>query len=496
MNQMSLQNQTISFLERKDYCSFIDGTYLDKSNNQTIALHNPSDGEIFAQFECANSDQVDQAVLSSARAFKSDPWAKISPAQREAILHKLADSLEKELQVLAELIALENGKLIAQAQSEIKGAIATFRYYAGWCTKLDGETLDISLKQKPGKQNFAFTRREPVGVVAAIVPWNFPISIASWKLAPALAAGCTVVLKPSEQTPLSSLYMAELFVRVGLPKGVLNVVIGDGQTGAALTQHSGINKITFTGSTEVGKIIGKAAMENLTDLSLELGGKSPAIVFADANIKEAANGIALGIYRNSGQVCVAGSRAYVEASIMDTFVASLKSEVDKMKISDAFDPDAGLGPLSSEAHLNKVDSYITKSQEEGASLIFGGKRLEKDGYYIQATALAINSNNNCAATDEIFGPVLVIIPFNSTEEAINLANDTRYGLSSTVWTNDINKAMECVDRLEAGWVFVNGPARSDPHFPIGGYKQSGIGKELGKVGIYTYTKIKSVNIIY
>ena len=496
MNQMSLQQRTSDYLEKENHTSFIDDQYINPGSDREIILYNPSNGNSFAKFECANEDQVEEAVQSSKRAFYSPEWKDISPAQRENILHKLADALESNMQVLAELIALENGKLIAQAQSEIKGAIATFRYYAGWCTKLDGETLDISLKQKPGKQNFAFTKREAIGVVAAIVPWNFPISIASWKLAPALAAGCTVVLKPSEQTPLSSLFMAEVFQEAGLPTGVLNILIGDGKTGAALTEHPDIAKITFTGSTEVGKIIGKAAIDNLTGISLELGGKSPALVFADANIKEAANGVAMGIYRNSGQVCVAGSRAYVEASIMDEFIDALQSEADKMKISDAFDHEAGMGPLSSETHLEKVNSYIIKSQQEGATLLFGGQRVEKEGYYIQPTALGLDNNDNCAATDEIFGPVLVLVPFNTLDEAINLANDTRYGLSSTVWTKDIDKAMQCVNRLEAGWVFVNGPARSDPHFPIGGYKQSGIGKELGKVGIHTYTKIKSVNIIY
>ena len=496
MNSKSLQDSTNEFVRKAIHTSFINGEFVKSKNGEVYQLMNPSNGQSFARFECADPAQVDLAVKSSRQAFESGEWKGISPARRESILHKMADAMEDNLQVLAELISLENGKLIAQAQSEINGAIATFRYYAGWCTKLDGETLDISLKQKPGKQNFAFTKREPVGVVAAIVPWNFPISIASWKLAPALAAGCTVVLKPSEQTPLSSLYMAELFHKAGLPKGVLNVIAGDAIGGSALTEHPEVSKITFTGSTQVGKIIGKAAMENLTDISLELGGKSPALVFADADLKEAANGVAMGIFRNSGQVCVAGSRAYVEASVVQEFIEALRVEAEKMKISDAFDVEAGMGPLASENHLGKVFSYIEQSQDEGARLVFGGQRLNKEGYYIQPTALTLDNNQNCAVSDEIFGPVLVIIPFQDLDEAIELSNDTNYGLSSTVWTKNIDKAMQCVDRLEAGWVFVNGPARSDPHFPIGGYKQSGIGKELGKVGVYTYTKIKSVNIIY
>ena len=327
------------------------------------------------------------------------------------------------------------------------------------------------------------------------MPWNFPISIAAWKLAPLLAAGCTVVLKPSEVTPLSTLYLADLIGKVGFPDGVVNVITGDGQTGSYLTSHPGVDKITFTGSTEVGKIIGKSAMENVTGLSLELGGKSPAIIFDDADLEAAAKGTALGIFRNGGQVCVAGSRVYIQKQIFDKVLADIAAEGKKMKMGMGMDDDVDLGPMVTRAHLDRVCRYVDQGLEEGAELVTGGARREGKGYFMPPTIFAATNNDRSIIREEIFGPVLVAIPFDDMEDALIKANDSRYGLSSTVWTKDISKALHCVNELNAGWVFVNAPARSDPNMPLGGNKQSGMGRELGKAGLYNFTKIKGVNIV-
>ncbi len=491
----NISNEAKAFLSKSQYGQYIGGEWFPQVGEQTLAITNPATEELIAEVGIADKSQVDQAVSAAHEAFKNK-WTALRPADREKLLLKFAHKLEEQADIIAEILTTENGKLLSHAKGEIIGAANTFRYYAGWATKIEGETLDLSLKQKPGKQNFAFIKREPVGVVAAIVPWNFPISIAAWKLAPLLAAGCTVVLKPSEVTPLSTLYMAQLFNEVGFPPGVVNIITGDGATGAALTTHPKVNKITFTGSTEVGKMIGKSAMEDLKEVSLELGGKSPGIIFEDADLKAAARGIALGIFRNGGQVCVAGSRVYIQRKIYDNMVADIAAEGVKLNISDGFDKSADLGPLVSKSHLSSVQSYIEQGINEGAELVSGGKRPSGKGYYLEPTIFSVPDNSKTIVSEEIFGPVLVAVPFDTMEEALQMANDSKYGLSSTVWTKDISKALTCVNALDAGWVFVNAPARSDPSMPVGGNKQSGIGRELGKAGVYNYTKMKSVNIVF
>ncbi len=484
-----------TFLDNFSAGLFINNEWINADALESIEIINPATESKVADISSADKQYVKMAVDSARQCFDSGAWSDLLPTQREAIMLKFASLIEEHHQAIAEILTIENGKLIAQAKSEVMSAARTFRYYAGWTTKIEGETIDISLRQAPGKRNFAFTKREPVGVIAAIVPWNFPISIASWKLGPLLAAGCTCVLKPSEVSPLSTLYMSGLIKEAGFPPGTINIVTGDGLTGAHLTQHSSVDKITFTGSTAVGKIIGHAAIDNLTGLSLELGGKSPAVVFEDSDLEEAAKGVAMGIYRNGGQVCVAGSRAYVERTVLDRFVDLLKAEIDKMKISDGFDPEAGLGPLVSLKQLENVCAYIDAGSKE-AKLVHGGDRISKKGYYLKPAIFISDTNDAKIVEEEIFGPVLVVIPFDSKQEALHLANDNAYGLSSTVWTKDIDKAMLFVNKLNAGWVFVNSVARSDPNFPIGGNKQSGMGRELGKTGLYSYTKLKSVNIVY
>lgn len=498
---IQLTNRLVQFLAKKDHQHFINGAYTKSDTGQQIRVINPATEEEIGKVALGTKKTVNQAVSAAKKAFQyNSDWRKMSPDDRGKIIYRLAEKITENSESLAQLVTLENGKLIKDARSsDAGGAAKTFRYYAGWATKIAGETLDISQPQKGGRQNFAFTRREPIGVIAAIVPWNFPLSIAAWKIAPALAAGCTVVLKPSEETPLSALLLAELAMEAGLPPGVLNVITGDGQTtGASLTAHLDVKKITFTGSTFTGKIIGKTAMDNITGVSLELGGKSPAIVFNDAeDLAFAAQGVAAGIFRNQGQVCVAGSRVYIQKKVFDKVLTNISHAAQKMKISHGFDETAQLGPLVSKGHLQKVRGYIQTGINEGATLVVGGVKNPKDkGFYLAPTIFSATDNDKQIITEEIFGPVLVAVPFEDMENALHLANDSLMGLAATVWTKDISKAMTLINRLEAGVVYVNSPVRSDPGLPLGGYKQSGIGRELGKIGVYNYTTLKSVNIVY
>lgn len=498
MNQLT--ERLTQFLNKKKHTHFIDGAYHSGDSDHQMEVINPANEERVGYAAVGNIDTVNSAVTAAKKAFQHDsPWRKMSPDDRGKILYKFAEKVANNAETIAQMVTLENGKLLKDARSsDAGGAAKTFRYYAGWTTKLEGETLDISQPQKGGKQNFAFTKREPIGVVAAIVPWNFPVSIAAWKVAPALAAGCTVVLKPSEETPLSALLLAELAMEAGLPKGVFNVVLGNGKvTGSALTAHVDVKKVTFTGSTYTGKIIGKSAMDNVTGVSLELGGKSPAIVYDDAiDFEAVAKGVAAGIFRNQGQVCVAGSRVYIQKKVFDKVLTDISHVAEKMKISHGFDETADLGPLVSKGHFAKVSNYIEQGKEEGAKLITGGENPMSKGYYLQPTIFSSPDNQQTIISEEIFGPVLVAIPFEDMEDALQKANDSKMGLAATVWTKDVSKAMTMINRLEAGVVYVNSPVRSDPNLPLGGYKHSGIGRELGKVGVYNYTTLKSVNIVF
>ncbi|MEN9611754.1 MAG: hypothetical protein RLZZ628_2568 [Bacteroidota bacterium] len=496
---IDLTNRVREFFQNEDKKMLIHGEWVNGNAIEKIAVINPATEEVLGTVPLATPSDVDAAVQSAKQAFYNPAWRKMLPSDREKRLYRLAELIETHADSLAQIITLENGKMFAQARSsDVLGAAETFRYYAGWCSKIEGETLDVSMKQVAGKQNFAFTRREPIGVVAAIVPWNFPISIAAWKLAPALAAGCTVVLKPSEETPLSSLYLGALILEAGFPKGVVNILTGDGvTTGASLVAHPDISKISFTGSTQTGKQIGTAAMRNLTEISLELGGKSPVIVFEDADLNDAAKAITLGIFRNQGQICVAGSRVYVQKKVFDKVMADVALLAGKMRISHGFDPTAELGPLVSARHFQKVSGYVQNGMDEGATLLAGGHRAKEVGFYMQPTIFTATDNQKTIIQEEIFGPVLVGVPFDELQDAIALANDTSFGLASSVWTKNISKAHSMIDQLESGWVFVNAPPRSDPNFPLGGYKQSGFGgKELGKMGLYQYMKTKAVNIVY
>jgi len=491
-----LNDRIKSYLSKEVHPMFIDGKEVFGTGAFQDVV-NPATELTFAKISMAGEAEVDLAVKSAKNAFNNS-WSKMRPSERELLLLRLADKIEDHAEHLAQIVTMENGKPYGQAlSSDVMGAAKIFRYFAGWATKITGETLDISMKQKPGNHNFAFTLREPVGVVAAIVPWNFPLSIASWKIAPALAAGCTVVLKPSEATPLSSLYLAELFQELDFPPGVFNVLTGSGSAvGSKLVNHPDVDKIVFTGSTGVGKIIGKAAVEKMVPVSLELGGKSPAIVFKDADLETAAKGVAAGIFRNSGQVCVAGSRLYVEAEVYDDFVNEIAQLGKKMKLSHGFDPEVEIGPLSTRAHFKDVCNYIDSGKSEGATLFSGGTNPMEKGFFVEPTIFKTHQNEKMIVQEEIFGPVLVAIPFDSKSDALEKANDSIYGLAGTIWTKDIDKAISCVKQLESGLISVNAPVRSEPHLPLGGYKQSGIGKDMGLEGLLGYTKTKSVNIVY
>ena len=368
---------------------------------------------------------------------------------------------------------------------------------AGWATKIAGSTLDVSSNPPKERRYFAYTRREPVGVVAGIIPWNFPLQMACWKLAPALACGCTVVLKPAEQAPLSALRLAELAHEAGFPAGTINVVTGYGETaGAALCAHPGIDKIAFTGSTEVGKIIGRQAMDNLTRVSLELGGKSPVIVLPDADLDAVPTGIAQGIFYNQGQVCAAGSRVYVHERDFERVIAGVKEIAEGLKLGPGLDPTSQLGPLVSQPQLERVCGYIESGVAGGGELITGGDRAAGEGYFVQPTILAHEANDARTVQEEIFGPVLVALPYSDIDELAALANDSPYGLAASIWSRDISRVHRLIRKLAAGTVWVNSPIKTDPNLPFGGYKQSGIGREHGSSAIELYTELKSVCIAY
>lgn len=498
IKELSLQSKTKAFFRNGIKQNFINNTWVSAKSEKKIDIINPANEEVIARIPISSSEDINNAVIAAKEAFQNKEWRKMMPSDRERLLHKLADLIEENADYIAEIITLENGKPFIEAKkSEVMGAAKTFRYYAGWCTKIEGETIDLSIPQPDNKQNFAFTKREPVGVVAAIIPWNTPFSIAAWKLAPALSVGCTVVVKPSEETPLNTLILAELVTEAGFPAGVVNIVLGDGSTtGNGLVSHPNINKITFTGSGSVGKTIGKAALDNITAFSLELGGKSPAIVFDDADIEWASKCVANGIFRNMGQICVSGSRVYIQEKVFDEVMHNISNFAKNMKIGHGFEEGVELGPLVCKSHFNKVNNYIKTGNDEGAILVSGGKKVKDKGYFLEPAIFSAKDNNLKIIQEEIFGPVIVCIPFKTIDEVIELANQSDYGLSSTVFTKDVSKSMRMIDELEAGWVWVNSNARSDPHFPLGGFKQSGIGKDLGKEGLYSYTKTKAVNIVY
>ncbi|HWY67649.1 MAG TPA: aldehyde dehydrogenase family protein [Terriglobales bacterium] len=466
----------------------IDGRWVAASSGKTFDSIDPATGEVLARVAEGDKADIDLAVKAARRAFESGPWAKMSASERGRIIWKIADLLEQHTEELAELETLDNGKPISVSRvADVPLAVDLFRYMAGWSTKIEGSTIPVA------GPFFAYTRREPIGVVGQIIPWNFPLLMAAWKLGPALATGCTIVLKPAEQTPLSALRLGELALEAGLPPGVLNIVTGFGETaGAALAAHPDVDKIAFTGSTEVGKLIVHAAAGNLKKVTLELGGKSPNIVFDDADVNKATAGAANAIFFNHGQCCCAGSRLFVEDKIFDKVVEGISESAKKIRVGPGMNPDTQMGPLVSDEQFRRVCGYMEAGLNEGAKAVVGGKKVGNRGYFVEPTVLVNTNPKMKVVQEEIFGPVVTAMPFKSVDEIATEANNTSYGLAAGIWTKDIAKAHSLANKLKAGTVWINCYNVFDAAMPFGGYKQSGWGREMGKEALELYTETKAV----
>ncbi len=469
----------------------IGGQWVAAASGKTFDTVNPATGEVLARVAEGDGEDIDRAVRAARRAFE-DGWGQSKPAERSRLLWRVAELIEKNAQELAQLETLDNGKSINESlHVDIPATAGTFRYYAGWVDKVYGQTIPSD------PSFFNYTLREPVGVCGQIIPWNFPLLMAAWKLGPALACGNTVVLKPAEQTPLTALRLGELLQQAGMPDGVVNIVPGFGPTaGGALVKHPQVDKIAFTGSTEVGKEIHRETANTLKRVSLELGGKSPNIVFADADVEAAVQGALMGVFFNQGQVCCAGTRLFVEQKMHDEFTQELAKYAGSMKQGPGLDPKTQVGPLVSEEQLQRVTGYLEIGKKEGAKPLVGGERatgggLEK-GYFVKPTVFTGVKNDMRIAQEEIFGPVVSVIPFKDENDAVLQGNNTFYGLAAGVWTRDVSKAHRVARALRAGTVWVNCYNVFEPSAPFGGYKQSGYGRELGSYSIDLYTQIKTV----
>ena len=469
----------------------INNEWVESTSGKTFPTINPTTGQEICQVAEAGAADVDRAVSAAQAAFNVGPWCRMWAVERSRLLHRLADLIEENAEELARLESLDNGKpyRIARA-ADLPLTIACYRYFAGCADKIQGRTIPIA------GDYLCYTRHEPVGVVGQIIPWNFPLLMQAWKLAPALATGNAVILKPAEQTPLSALRVGELILQAGFPPGVVNILPGYGPTaGSAIARHEGIDKVAFTGSTEVGHLIMEAAAKsNLKRLTLELGGKSPNIVFADADMDQAIEGAHFALFFNQGQCCCAGSRLFVEEKCYDQFVEKSVARAKRRRVGDPFDPRTEQGPQVDQTQFDKVMGYIETGKSEGAHLLAGGKRVGDRGYFIEPTVFAAVENDMKIAQEEIFGPVMSILKFKEIDEVVERANNSMYGLAAAVWTRDIGKAYAIANRVRAGTVWVNCFNVFDAAAPFGGFKQSGIGRELGEYGLQQYTEVKTVTV--
>jgi phenylacetaldehyde dehydrogenase len=472
----------------------IGGEWVEALGGAVLEVVDPASGQVFDRVPAGEAADIDRAVAAARRAFEQGEWPKMRPVDRERLLLRLAEAVEANAQELAEIEALDNGKPVSMARAvDVALAVDFLRYMAGWATKIEGSTMEVSVPLVRDREFFGYTRREPVGVVGAIIPWNFPLLMVAWKAGPALASGCTMVLKPAEETPLSALRFAELVQQAGYPAGVFNVVTGHGHTaGAALAAHKGVDKVAFTGSTEIGKRVGKAALDNMTRVSLELGGKSPVIVLDDADPVVAAAGAAQAIFFNQGQVCCAGSRLYVHTSRFERVLEGLSGIAAGMKLGAGIEPATQIGPLVSAIQQQRVLGYIRSGFEEGAHALAGGTAGEGEGYFVKPTVLVDTRDDMRVVREEIFGPVVVAMPYDDLDEVARRANDTPYGLGASIWSNDLSRVHRLLPKIKAGTVWVNCHNILDASMPFGGYKQSGIGREMGRAVLDLYTEGKSV----
>jgi phenylacetaldehyde dehydrogenase len=469
----------------------IDGEWVDALSGKTFETLDPATGERLADVARGEAADVDRAVRA-ARGALDGAWGSLTPSKRGRVIWRIGELIDENREELARLESLDNGKPVRVARiGDVPAAAEMFRYMAGWATKIEGRTIPLSV---PGAAWHAYTLREPVGVVGQIIPWNFPLLMASWKLAPALAAGCAIVLKPAEQTPLTALRLGELMIEAGLPPGAVNIITGFGDAGAALVDHDGVDKIAFTGSTEVGKLIVKAATGNLKRLTLELGGKSPNIVFADADPARAIAGATNAIFFNHGQSCSAGSRLYVERKLFDQVVEGVAAAAAKIKLGPGLDEATQMGPLVSEEQMQRVTGYLESGLRDGARAAVGGARFGERGYFVQPTVLVDTRPDMQVVREEIFGPVVTAAPFDDPAEIAPVANDTVYGLAAGIWTNDLSKAHRTAASLKAGSVWINCYQVFDAALPFGGYKQSGWGREMGLDAVTNYLEGKAVCI--
>ncbi len=469
----------------------VNGEWVDSASGKTFAVYNPATGEEICQVAEGEKEDVNRAVKAARAAFESGPWHEMTPNVRGKLLWKLSERIQQNADTFAELETLDNGKALSISKAvDIPATIENFQYMAGWATKIDGRLMTLSMPN-----THAYTLREPVGVVGQIIPWNFPLLMAAWKVAPALACGCTVVLKPAEQTPLTALFLGEMINEAGFPPGVFNVVTGFGETaGAAIAEHPDVDKVAFTGSTEVGRIILRAASGNLKKVSLELGGKSPNIVFDDADLEAAVGGAATGIFFNQGQVCCAGSRLFVQKKAFDTVIGGLSEVAEKMTVAPGMDASCAMGPLVSDEQLDRVTKLVEEGKSQGATAAVGGEPCDGPGYFYKPTILVDTKPDMSVIQQEIFGPVVTAIPFDDPNDIVAQANDTNYGLAAGIWTNDLSKAHKTARAIKAGTVWINCYNAFDPHMPFGGYKESGIGREMGPEVLNLYTEVKSVCI--